>query len=176
MTLASGGNPIFLLVVHQPASPSLWPSVQSLQRGLHTNSGVTMWCVCGCSRRDVCVLQKEHSGDGCDLASTLCMYDLFVLSWARVRRVRREVYLQNCCRCIPFSTILVVIPGSPGLESSVLVSSWQVCSINFQVSKRWAVQLNKWGTSCEKCDIELAVLLQMFVYTIFWVWYYSRMS
>ena len=36
------------------------------------------------------VLQREHSGDGCDLASTLCKYDmrkedLFVLSWARVR-------------------------------------------------------------------------------------------
>ena len=33
-----------------------------------------------------------HSGDGCVLASTLCKYDLrkgdlFVLSWARVRRV-----------------------------------------------------------------------------------------
>ena len=32
--------------------------------------------------------------DGCDLASTLCKYDLrtgdlFVLSWAKVRRVRR---------------------------------------------------------------------------------------
>ena len=36
------------------------------------------------------VLQRGHSGDGCDLASTLCRYDLrkgdlFVLSWARVR-------------------------------------------------------------------------------------------
>ena len=36
----------------------------------------------------------DHSGDGCDLASTLCKYDLrkgdvFVLSWARVHRVRR---------------------------------------------------------------------------------------
>ena len=41
-----------------------------------------------------CVLQRGNSGDGCDLASTLCMYDLrksdlFVLSWARMRRVRR---------------------------------------------------------------------------------------
>ena len=40
------------------------------------------------------MLQKGHSGDGCDLASTLCKYDfrncdLFILSWARVRRVRR---------------------------------------------------------------------------------------
>ena len=43
----------------------------------------------------VCVLQRGHSGDGCDLASTLCKYelkkgDLFVLSLSRVRRVRRE--------------------------------------------------------------------------------------
>ena len=33
------------------------------------------------------MLQRGHSGDGCDLASTLCMGDLFVLSWASVRRV-----------------------------------------------------------------------------------------
>ena len=40
------------------------------------------------------VLQRGHSGDGCDLVLTLCKYDLikgesFVLSWARMRRVRR---------------------------------------------------------------------------------------
>ena len=39
------------------------------------------------------MLQRGHSGDGCDLASSLWKYDLrkgdlFVLSWARVRRVR----------------------------------------------------------------------------------------
>ena len=49
MTLASGGSPMFPLVVHQPASPSIWPAVQSLRRGLSTNPGATMWCVCGCS-------------------------------------------------------------------------------------------------------------------------------
>ena len=43
----------------------------------------------------VCVCVTEgHSGDRCDLGSALCKYDLrkgdwFVLSWARVRRVRR---------------------------------------------------------------------------------------
>ena len=41
------------------------------------------------------MLQRGHIGDGCVLASTLCKYDLrmgylLVLSWARVRRVRRE--------------------------------------------------------------------------------------
>ena len=45
------------------------------------------WCV-SC----VWMLQRGHSGDGCVLASTLCKYDLrkrdlFVLSWARARRV-----------------------------------------------------------------------------------------
>ena len=40
------------------------------------------------------MLQRGHSCDGCNLASTLCNYDLrkgdlFVLSWAKVRRVRR---------------------------------------------------------------------------------------
>ena len=40
------------------------------------------------------MLQKGNSGDGCDLALTLCKYDLrmgdlFVLSWERVRRVKR---------------------------------------------------------------------------------------
>ena len=40
------------------------------------------------------MLQRGNSGDGCVLASTLCKYtlrkrDLFVLSCAMVRRVRR---------------------------------------------------------------------------------------
>ena len=43
----------------------------------------------------VWMLQRGHSGDGCVLGSTLCKYYLrkgylFVLSWARVRRVRRR--------------------------------------------------------------------------------------
>ena len=38
----------------------------------------------------VCVLQRGHSGDECDFASTLCKYDLFVLSWGRVQRGRRR--------------------------------------------------------------------------------------
>ena len=47
------------------------------------------------------MLQKRNSGDGCVLASTLCKYDLmkgdlFVLNWAKVRRVRREVSLESC--------------------------------------------------------------------------------
>ena len=40
------------------------------------------------------MLKRGHNGDGCDLASTLCKYDLrkgdlIVLSWTRVQRVSR---------------------------------------------------------------------------------------
>ena len=50
------------------------------------------------------VLQRWHSGDGCDLASTLCKYDLkkgdlFVLGWARVRRVRRGSISSELLMC-----------------------------------------------------------------------------
>ena len=66
----------------------------------------------------VWMLQRGHSGDGCVLASTLCTYDLrkgdlFVLSWARVRRgsmssellvcgggVRRILLLPLVARCL----------------------------------------------------------------------------
>ena len=50
LTLASvGGYSIFMHVVHQPTSQSIWPEVPPLQLGLSTNPGMTTWCVCGCS-------------------------------------------------------------------------------------------------------------------------------
>ena len=52
----------------------------------------------------VCVLERGHSGDGCDLVSNLCKYDLrkgylFVLSWARVRRMRRGSISSDLLMC-----------------------------------------------------------------------------
>ena len=52
----------------------------------------------------VWMLQRGHSGDGCVLASTFCKYDLrkgdlFVLSWARVRRVRRGSLSSELLMC-----------------------------------------------------------------------------
>ena len=54
--------------------------------------------------RCVCKLQRENSGDGCVLASTLCKYDLMkgdlcVLSWARVRRVMRGSISSELLMC-----------------------------------------------------------------------------
>ena len=50
------------------------------------------------------VLQRGNSGDGCDLASTLCKYDLrkgdlFVLIWARVQQLRRESLSSELLMC-----------------------------------------------------------------------------
>ena len=50
------------------------------------------------------MLQRGHSGDRCVLASTLCKYDLrrgdlFVLSWARVRRMRRGSLSSEILMC-----------------------------------------------------------------------------
>ena len=52
----------------------------------------------------VWMLQRVHSGDGCVLAATLCQYDLrkgylFVLIWARVRRVRRGSFSSELLMC-----------------------------------------------------------------------------
>ena len=44
--------------------------------------------------------------------------DSVVRMWVQLKRL-----CVCCCCCMPFSTIIVVNPGSPGLESSVLVSS-----------------------------------------------------
>ena len=50
------------------------------------------------------MLQRGHSSDGCDLPPTLCIYDLrkgdlFVLSWARVRRVRQGSISSELLMC-----------------------------------------------------------------------------
>ena len=50
------------------------------------------------------MLQRGNSGDRCDLALTLCKYDLrkgdlFVLSWAMVQRVRRGSISSELLMC-----------------------------------------------------------------------------
>ena len=106
MTLASGGESD-VPASGSPDSFSVYPASSELTPAgpVHKSRGDSVvriwvqlkrwWVPC------VWVLQRGHSGDACDLASTLCKYDLrkgdlFVLSWARVRRVRREVPLQSC--------------------------------------------------------------------------------
>ena len=80
---------------------------------------VRMWVQL--NRRCVsCVLQREHSGNECILASILCKYtlykytlrkgDLFVLSWARVRRVRRKSISSEMLMCGGGVRSIVLLP------------------------------------------------------------------
>ena len=100
---------MFPLVMHQPVSPSICQAVQSLRQGLSRNTGWQCGTYVGTVEKmmcvvRVCVSQRRHSGNGCDLASTLSKYDLkkgnsFVLSWARVRRVRRGSLSSELIMC-----------------------------------------------------------------------------
>ena len=87
-----GGGGSDHLAFGQPASISLHLTRSSITPAgsVHKSRGdivVRMWV----QLKRWCVLQRGNSGDGCDLASTLCKYDLrkgdlFVLSWAMMRR------------------------------------------------------------------------------------------
>ena len=63
----------------------------------------------------VWMLQRGHNGDGCDLASTLCKYDLrkgdlFVLSWARVRRVKMGSISSELLMCGRGVRSILILP------------------------------------------------------------------
>ena len=78
------GSPIFLLVDHQPASPSgqqyshsvgVCPQIEGWQYYAYVGAVEEMMCVVYIS------VTKGHSGDECDLTSTLWRYDLIYLLW-----------------------------------------------------------------------------------------------
>ena len=134
MTLASGGNRILLFVVHQPVCLFIWPAVPSLQHGLSTNPGVVnvvhMWMQLKRLYK-LCVLQRGQSGDGCDLASTLCKYDLrkddlFVLSWARVRRERQGSISSELLMCSGGVHSILLLPLVARCLETIDVSIWRM--------------------------------------------------
>ena len=115
LTLVCGGEfdhpsfgPPASLCLHQGSS-SITPA-GSVHKSIGNNV-VRMWVQLkrlGVSC--VWVLQRGHSGDGCDLASTWCKYnlrkgDLVVLSWARVRRVRQGSISSALLSCAQYFVI-----------------------------------------------------------------------
>ena len=75
------------------------------------------------------MLQRGHSGDGCDLASSLCKYDLrkgdlFVLSWARVRRVRRGSISSELLFCSVGVRSIMLLPRVARCLETIDVCIW----------------------------------------------------
>ena len=80
------------------------------------------------------MLQRGHSGDGCVLASTLCKYDLrkgdlFVLSWARVRRVRRGSLSSELLVCGGGVRSILLLPLVVGCLETIDVCIWRVLTV-----------------------------------------------
>ena len=90
------------------------------------------------------MLQRGHSGDGCDLASTLCKYDLrngalFVVSWARVRRVRRGSISSDLLMCNGGVRSILLLPLVARCLETIDVCIW--CMVVFM-----SVVVIVWGS------------------------------
>ena len=77
------------------------------------------------------MLYRGHSGDGCDLASTLCKYDmrkseLFVLSWARVGRVMRGIISSELVACGGGVHIILFLPLVARCLETIDVCIWRM--------------------------------------------------
>ena len=75
--------------------------------------------------------QRGHSGDGCDLASTLSKYDLrmvdlFVLSWARVRRVRRGSISSELLMCGGGVRSILLLPLVAKCIETIGICIWRM--------------------------------------------------
>ena len=90
------------------------------------------------------MLQRGLSGDGCVLASTLCRYDLrkgdvLVLSWARVRRVRRGSLSSELLMCDGGVRSILLLPLVARCLETKDVCIW--CMFVFM-----SVVVTVWGT------------------------------
>ena len=77
------------------------------------------------------MLKRGHSGDGSDLASTLCKYDLrkgdsFVLRWERVRRVRRGSISSELLMCGGGVRSILLLPRVTRCLETIDVCIWRM--------------------------------------------------
>ena len=135
MTLASGG--VRCSACGQPASFTVYlaSSAVTPAGSVHISRGdnvVPTWV----QLKRLCVscvwmLQRGHSGDGCVVASTLYKYnlrkgDLFVLSWARVRRVGRGSLSSELLMCGEGVRSILLLPLLARCIETINVCIWRI--------------------------------------------------
>ena len=115
----------------------------------------------------VWMLQRGHSGDGCVLASTLCKYDLrkgdlFVLSWARVRRMRRGSVSPELLMCGGGVRSILLLPLVARCLETIDVCIWRMYMATVIVRAGGAIWLNPFATVlfsvCSAVTVECWVL------------------
>ena len=77
------------------------------------------------------MLQRGHSGNGCDLVSTFCKYDLrkgdlIVLSWARVQWVRRGSISSEFLMCGGGVRSILLLPLMARSPETIDVCIWRM--------------------------------------------------
>ena len=77
------------------------------------------------------MLERRLSGDGCDLASTLCKYDLrkddlFVPSWAMVLRMRRGSISSELLMCGGGVRSILLLPLVARCLQTIDVCKWHM--------------------------------------------------
>ena len=85
------------------------------------------------------MLQRGHSGDGCDLTSTLCEYDLrkgdlFVLICARVRRVRWGSTFSALIMCGGGVRSILLLPLVARCIKTIDVCIWHIFVLSVAVT------------------------------------------
>ena len=88
------------------------------------------------------MLQRGHSGDGCVLVSTLCKYDLrkgdlFVLSWAWARRVRRGSLSSELLMCGGGVRSILLLPLVARFLETIDICIWSMFVVMSVVATVW---------------------------------------
>ena len=90
-----------------------------------------------------------QSGDGCDLASTLCKYDLrkgdlFVRSWARVRQMRQGSISSELLMCGRGVRSILLLPRVARCLETIYVCIWRIFVFMSVVVIVWGY-VGMWG-------------------------------
>ena len=84
------------------------------------------------------MLQRGKSGAGCDLASTVCKYDLrkgdFSLIWERVRRVKRGSISSKLIMCGRGVCSIILLPHVARCLETIDVCIWCMFFISVVVT------------------------------------------
>ena len=92
------------------------------------------------------MFQRGHSGDGCVWASTLCKNDLrkgdlFVLGWARVRRVRRGSLSSELLLCGGGVHSILLLPLVARCLETINVCIWHILFMSVVVTVWGSVEM-----------------------------------
>ena len=105
------------------------------------------------------MLQSGHGGEGCDLASTLSKYDLrkgdlFVLSGASVRRVRRGSISSELLMCGGGVRSVLLLPLVVRCLETIDVCIWRMFVFMSVVVTVWGL----WEVCCAAAVVKIAFL------------------